>query len=266
MSSLKRNFYKSKYSSLKWEKYFEIYENIFSKFRNKKIVFVEIGIFQGGSLDIWRKYFGKRARIIGIDLNPECKKFKKKGIEIFIGDQSNPNFWKKFFKRVGKVDIILDDGGHTNKQQILTVLNTIKQIKNGGRLVIEDTHTSYDKKFGNPNRYSFINFAKQIIDDVNFTFPFKKIKKFKHSINDYVYGVSFYESIVEFKVNKTKCYQNKLKTNSGLSSNIEDFRNENSWLIKKFKRFKKNTGILKKVKLQKLNYYIENLSLKKFFN
>ena len=256
MSSLKKNFYKSKYGSLKWEKYFEIYENIFSKFRNKKIVFVEIGIFQGGSLDIWRKYFGKKARIIGIDLNPDCKKFKKKGIEIFIGDQSNPSFWKKFFKRVGKVDIILDDGGHTNKQQILTVLNTIKQIKNGGRLVVEDTHTSYDKKFGNPNRYSFINFAKQIIDDVNFTFPFKKIKKFKHSINDCVYGVSFYESIVEFKVNKTKCYQNKLKINSGFSSDIEDFRNERSWLIKKFKRFKKKTGIFKKVKLKKLNYYI----------
>ena len=122
------------------------------------------------------------------------------------------------------------------------------------------------KKFGNPSKYSFINFAKQIIDDVNFTFPFKKIKKFKHSINDCVYGVSFYESIVEFKVNKTKCYQNKLKINSGFSSDIEDFRNESSWLIKKFKRFKKKTGIFKKVKLQKLNYFIENLSLKKFFN
>src|SRR5210317_980033 len=103
----------------------------------KKIIFVEIGIFQGGSLNIWKNYFGKNSRIIGIDLNPKCKKFrnKKKNIDVFIGDQSNPMFWRNFFKKVGKVDIILDDGGHTNKQQILTLLNTINNINNGGKLV-----------------------------------------------------------------------------------------------------------------------------------
>ena len=266
INNLKKKFNISKYKSLKWEKYFEVYENIFNKFRNKKIIFVEIGIFQGGSLEIWRKYFGKKARIIGIDLNPNCKKFKKKGIEIFIGDQSSPVFWKKFFRRVGKVDIVLDDGGHTNKQQISTVLNTIKQIKNGGRLIVKDTHTSYDKKFGNPSKYSFINFAKQVIDDVNQTYPFKKIKKFKYSINKYVYGISFYESIVEFKINRKKCYQNIFMDNFGHSSNFKDFRNESSWLIRNFKKFKQKTGLFKKIKLQKINYLIENRSLKKFFN
>ena len=191
MKTLEKLFNQSKHFSTKWKKYFQIYEKIFNKYRNKKIIFVEIGIFQGGSLNIWKNYFGKNSRIIGIDLNPKCKKFrnKKKNIDVFIGDQSNPIFWKNFFKKVGNVDIILDDGGHTNKQQILTVLNTIKNINDDGKLVIEDTHTSYLPKFGNPNKYSFINFTKQIIDQINYTFPFSVKKKFRNEINKYVYGL-----------------------------------------------------------------------------
>ena len=41
-----------------------------NKYVNKKIVFVEVGVADGGSLHMWRSYLGKKARIIGIDLNP----------------------------------------------------------------------------------------------------------------------------------------------------------------------------------------------------
>ena len=105
---------------------------LFSKYVNKKLVFVEIGVLDGGSLIMWRKYFGNKARIIGIDLNPNAKKIAKNNkIEIFIGNQADPDFWKSFFKKVGKIDILLDDGGHTNKQQILTSTN-VKHIRDGG--------------------------------------------------------------------------------------------------------------------------------------
>ena len=60
----------------------------------KKITFVEIGIGNGGSLFMWKKFFGKKARIIGIELNPDAKKLEKFGFEIFIGDQSDPFFGK----------------------------------------------------------------------------------------------------------------------------------------------------------------------------
>ena len=267
MKTLEKLFNKSKHFSTKWKKYFQIYEKIFNKYRNKKIIFVEIGIFQGGSLNIWKNYFGKSSRIIGIDLNPKCKKFrnKKKNIDVFIGDQTDPIFWKNFFKKVGNVDVILDDGGHTNKQQILTVLNTIKNINDGGKLVIEDTHTSYLPKFGNPNKYSFINFTKQIIDQINYTFPFKVKKKFKNDISKYVYSMSFYVSIVEFKINRKQCIENEFLQNSGKSSGFEDFRNENSNLIKILKNVKTKTNFFKRIKFQKLNYFIENFFLRKYF-
>ena len=48
------------------------------------------------------KFFGPKARIIGIDLNPNAKKWTKYGFEIFIGDQSDINFWKMFKKKLGK--------------------------------------------------------------------------------------------------------------------------------------------------------------------
>ena len=78
MSELKKEFENLKNYSVKWEKYFKIYEKFFSKFKNKKIIFVEIGIFNGGSLQMWKNYFGKDSKIIGVDINPECKKFEEK--------------------------------------------------------------------------------------------------------------------------------------------------------------------------------------------
>ena len=66
-------FYESKNRSIKWEKYFQIYDSLFSKYKGKRITFVEIGILDGGSLEIWKKYFGENSRIIGIDKNTECQ-------------------------------------------------------------------------------------------------------------------------------------------------------------------------------------------------
>ena len=263
---IRASYVKSKYLSNKHLNYFDVYDDLLNRFIDKEIIFVEIGVLNGGSLFMWRDYFGKKARIIGIDLNPDVKKFEEDGFETFIGNQEDPNFWKSFFKKIGPVDIVLDDGGHTNKQQIITVLNTANNIKDGGKLVIEDTHTSYLEKFGNQSRYSFINFAKQIIDQVNYTFPFKKKKKFKNTLDKYVYGISFFESIVEFKINRKNCYENKYAKNRGHDSGVEDFRNHNSLIINFFKNFKNKTGLFKRIKLQKLNYLLENFRLKKYFD
>ena len=143
---------------------------------NKKITFVEIGIGNGGSLFMWKKFFGKKARIIGIELNPDAKRLEKFGFEIFIGDQSDPFFWKKFYKKVGKIDVLLDDGGHKNIQQITSFMESYNNINQNGIIVVEDTHTSYMKKkgFKNPSNYSFINFCNLIIENLHRRNPSSK--------------------------------------------------------------------------------------------
>ena len=63
-----------KFTSLKIDSYFQIYEEIFNEYIGKEIVFVEVGVLHGGSLFMWKEYFGSKARIIGIDLDPNAKK------------------------------------------------------------------------------------------------------------------------------------------------------------------------------------------------
>ena len=63
--------------------FFPVYEELFSKYRGKKITFVEVGVKWGGSLFIWKNYFGPSAKIIGIDFDPDAKKLEKYGFEIF---------------------------------------------------------------------------------------------------------------------------------------------------------------------------------------
>ena len=263
--------------STKWEKYFDVYDEILKNYKDKKITFVEIGILNGGSLEVWKKYFHPESRIIGIDFNPDCKKFEKNGIEIYIGDQSDENFWDQFYKKIGKIDILLDDGGHTNTQQIITTVKSLPNINDNGILIVEDTHSSYMRDFGNPSKYSFINFSKKIIDDVNFKFP--NLGNFKTSFNDYVYSIQYYESFVVFFVNRKKTLINKKIKNNSINNLInKDYRYHNTIIqyltqnkiIKKF-------NYLKKLKLFRSIYalithmlillknIIDNKRIKKFF-
>jgi hypothetical protein len=189
--------------------YFDMYNFLFEKYRNKKITFVEVGVKWGGSLLMWKKFFGNQARIIGIDFYPETKKLEKYGFEIFIGDQSSELFWKNFFLKVGKIDILLDDGGHTNENQIITLNSAIQHVNDDGLIVIEDTSASFSKKHFNPSKYSFINYSKFLIDDLYGRCPKDKdlgnIIYKKKSLKENIYSIMFFNSIVAFFIDRTKC-------------------------------------------------------------
>ena len=77
--------------------YFEIYDRHFSRFRNRDIALLEIGVAGGGSLEIWRRYFGPKARIVGIDINPACTRFEAPGVESLkeMIDEINAWFWRE---------------------------------------------------------------------------------------------------------------------------------------------------------------------------
>ena len=214
-----------KHVSLKCDTYFQAYEEIFNKYVGKKITFVEVGVLHGGSLFMWREYFGKEARIIGIDLHPKAKELEKYGFEIYIGSQSDKSFWKYFFSKVGKIDILLDDGGHVNDQQIITLGESVHNINDNGIIVTEDVHTSYLKKFGNPSKHSFINYSKYLIDVVNSRFPYPEIKK-NNDFRNKIYSILFYESIVAIKINSKRSIETTLlKNNENEMFKIDDLRN-----------------------------------------
>lgn len=193
-----RSFMKSPHPSFKHTSYFEVYDEIFERFRGKPIVFVEIGILEGGSLFMWRDFFGPEARIIGIDLNPDAKKWEADGFEIYIGSQSDPDFWSKFFTEIGPIDILLDDGGHAFVQQIVTVELALEHIVSGGLLVVEDTHSSYLEGFGDKSK-SFIKYVEHLITKIN-----SRSSRFSRLQEDRrIWGVEVFESIVSFRINHT---------------------------------------------------------------
>ena len=268
------SFKKVKKFSMKWESYFNVYEKIFEKFKGQKITFVEVGVSAGGSLQMWRDFFGNNARIIGIDLNPEAKILEQDGFEIFIGNQSDPKFWKKFYNEIGMIDILLDDGGHKNIQQINTVHNSIENINDGGLIVIEDTHTSYLKEFKNPSYFSFINFCNKVIENIH-----RRCDRVKKKINSYskkVHSLSFYESIVVFNIDSEKCFESSIVANKDTwDANIEQRDNEYFDKTKKFIQkklsFIENVKFLKKIlriifyKNPFFNIY-EKIKILKIFN
>jgi hypothetical protein len=212
----------SEYSSIKYDTYFNVYQHLLIPFIDKDVTIVEVGVFNGGSLFMWRDFLGSKARIIGIDLNPSAEYLNKFGFEIFIGDQSSPEFWQTFFASVGFVDLIIDDGGHSNLQQIVTLTSCLPYINNGGLFVCEDVHTSYFKEFGNPSPFSFVNYSKRLIDDIN-TRAFA-LKTKPNEFTSSIFSIEYFESIVAFKVNRQLSIKASPTNNNGKTIYAKDFR------------------------------------------
>ncbi len=255
----------SPYRSIKHNTYFQVYDFLFEKFINKKIVFVEIGVLAGGSLFMWRNFFGKKARIIGVDMNPEAKKWEKHGFEIYIGSQSDEIFWKNFKRKVGRIDIVLDDGGHTYDQQITTVEMLLDNINDGGVIVVEDTHTSYMEGFGK-KKYSFINYTKKIMDRINYRFSKFSSKKSERR----VWSIFSFESIVAFHINYNATSLKSSPTdNKGKNDYSSDYRYEEFYFIKKLEEFSRYLKYIPGFKILKkyLKFLIVNSKShsKKFF-
>lgn len=183
----------------KWLHYFDIYDRHFAVFRKKPVTILEFGVFQGGSLQMWRHYFGRRARIIGVDINPKCQELEEKGIEIHIGDQEDRNFLKQLMKKVGPVDVVIEDGGHTMKQQIHTFEEVFPYVKEGGVFLIEDLHTNYWKEYGGgyTKPGTFIEYSKKIIDSMHAWHSRDKKLKVDENTKS-IRGMHVYDSIIVF--------------------------------------------------------------------
>lgn len=68
----------------KWLHYLPIYEREFSTYRGRKINFLEIGIFKGGSIELWRNYFGTKSKISGIDIDHKCECYVEKPNRVLL--------------------------------------------------------------------------------------------------------------------------------------------------------------------------------------
>jgi hypothetical protein len=155
----------------KWTHYLPVYERYFSPFRERAALkFLEIGVLEGGSLELWRKYFGPEATIFGIDVNPACATRVSAPNQVRIGSQDDANFLTSVVGEMGGLDIVLDDGSHIGRHQRASFETLFPLLSYGGLYVIEDLHTSYwqgPHEGGYRKRGTGIEYLKQIIDDMH---------------------------------------------------------------------------------------------------
>jgi hypothetical protein len=118
---------------------------------------------------MWKHYFGPRAKIFGVDINPKCKQAEEDQIRVLIGDQEDRKFLRSIPNILPRIDILIDDGGHRMNQQIATFEELFPFIDENGVYVCEDLHTSYWKDFGGgyKRRGTFIEYSKNFIDFLN---------------------------------------------------------------------------------------------------
>ncbi len=153
----------------KWTHYFPAYERHFERYVNRPCLFWEIGCGAGGSLQLWKKYLGPYAQIVGLDILPTAAAFAEDQIEIRIGDQADEEFLRGVLDEFGPPDVVLDDGSHMMSDITKSFRYLYPRMSRSGVYVVEDLHTAYWAEYGGGlgRPESFIEVSKSLIDELN---------------------------------------------------------------------------------------------------
>jgi hypothetical protein len=142
----------------KWRHYFKIYDRYGSQFRGTKMTMLEIGIFSGGSLPMWRTYFGPACQVVGVDIESACEVYSGEGVKILIGDQADREFWRRELPLLPPLQFVVEDGGHQTEQQIVSFEEIFPHLAPGGVYICEDLHG---------NRNGFYEYAAELSNHLN---------------------------------------------------------------------------------------------------
>lgn len=183
----------------KWHHYLPIYDRHLQSFRGYPVKVLEIGVFGGGSLQLWREFFGPDATIFGVDINEKCRRFDGQGGYVRIGSQTDVEFLQSVVEEMGGVDIVIDDGSHVTEHMRTTFEALFPILPDGSVYIVEDVHACYWLSYlgGYKSKRSFIEYAKNIIDDMHHWYHHKgqKVGAAKNKVS----GIHFYDSMIVFE-------------------------------------------------------------------
>jgi len=197
------------YGTDKWttHDYIDIYNGLFAPLRKQRLNILEIGVggygdpwAGGGSLRMWRTFFS-RSRIFAIDIEDK-RAHDERRIKTFQGSQDDEQFLNDVADKVGRIDLIIDDGSHICRHVIKSFEVLFPKLASGGLYVVEDVQTSYLEDFGGSSTEldrpdTTMNYFRGLIDGVNA----REIKKINRAyapseIETMLFSISFYEKMI----------------------------------------------------------------------
>lgn len=233
MSGTVRDLYEAHdgYISDKWSSYLTVYEELFSGLRDKPLRILEVGVQNGGSLQIWRKYFPNAQVIVGCDFDVRVARLEPgEKIHIVIGDITAASTVEKIRAISPEFDIVIDDGSHRSEHIIAAFEQLFPLVAPGGLFIAEDLHASYWKSHNGRvlAPFSAIEYFKRLVDAINFEhwradaqlsiarllsfFGMKRLEKLPlEKLHEQVRSVRFYNSM---------CIVEKANNNAGLGQRI----------------------------------------------
>jgi len=137
-------------SSDKWESYLPVYDRVFAGFREEAVTVLEVGVQNGGSLEVLAKYFPKAAHIVGCDVDPLCGnlRFDDPRISVVVGDINSSEVLHRIGNETKSIDVFIDDGSHRAGDIVNTFVQYFPLVTPGGVYLIEDTHCLYWENWG----------------------------------------------------------------------------------------------------------------------
>jgi hypothetical protein len=128
----------------KWRHYFEAYHRHLAKFIGREVHVLEVGVYSGGSLQMWSSYFGPHCHLYGVDIQSACRAYENERMTILVGDQADRGFWRHVRATVPQLDVVIDDGGHRPEQQIVTLEELLPHLRPGGVYLCEDVYETFN--------------------------------------------------------------------------------------------------------------------------
>jgi len=155
----------------KWSSYLEVYDRVLGTYRSTPVRLLEIGIQNGGSLEIWARYFETARALIGCDINPDCAKltYTDPAIHVIVGDAGTPEILQRVTALSPQLDIVIDDGSHQSRDMVRNFALYFPQLVDGGVFIAEDMHSSYWSQFGGGlgHPHAGMNFFKMLADVIH---------------------------------------------------------------------------------------------------
>ena len=157
--------------STKWDSYLDVYEELFRPFKQQAVDLLEIGVQNGGSLEIWSRYFPRARTLTGCDINPRCAglAYDDPRVQVIVGNANEPATFQKIVQRSAGFDLIVDDGSHRTNDVVSSFLSYFPLLKPGGVYIAEDMHCAYWEEYGGGvlNERSSAAFFRRLMDTVN---------------------------------------------------------------------------------------------------